>query len=456
MARARSKPTTPFSVRPVQPPAKRPEYERGKEWPVERLTGVRVQKGKTGNGMAKWTYEVVWKACEGKTHPNTFEPPEHLIGFEVEMKQVDEEIMSRAGQMFQKPVAVANEAKELAAAKKADELAAARERLLRTQRLRTQRLRRRSGEGGDTTEDPPVSDDDDDVDEEQPEEFAEFDEEQLAAELLRMEELLRQHGRCITTEQEAAQGTTAEDAAKTRKQGPSRVWLCFRFKTNRCMLRHPADKTRECGAAPQKGTGTSGHIQHLRRVHGPEWTEVLATGELKSAVQMIDDALAAKVDISKPALGTKETAELHRLVALWIAKCGRPQAIVEDHELNMLVARILELCKARFRFALPCRQTMEKELTLLGHEGKAIGHDFIVRLINSGVRPSITGDLWSEGGMGLFGIFAHGITETWVMEKALIGLVACEAERHTAVNIKKWTEEALVAIGLSTKDLLAP
>ena len=65
-----------------------------------------------------------------------------------------------------------------------------------------------------------------------------------------------------------------------------------------------------------------------------------------------------------------------------------------------------------------------------------IGHDFIVRLINSGVRPGITGDLWSEGGMGLFGIFAHGITETWVMEKALIGLVACEVERHTAVNIK--------------------
>ena len=35
--------------------------------------------------------------------------------------------------------------------------------------------------------------------------------------------------------------------------------------------------------------------------------------------------------------------------------------------------------------------------------------------------------------------FAHGITETWVMEKALIGLVlvACEKERHTAENIIK-------------------
>ena len=50
--------------------------------------------------------------------------------------------------------------------------------------------------------------------------------------------------------------------------------------------------------------------------------------------------------------------------------------------------------------------------------------------------------------MGLFGIFAHGITETWVMEKSLIGLVVCESERHTAVNIAKWTKEALEAMGL--------
>ena len=49
-----------------------------------------------------------------------------------------------------------------------------------------------------------------------------------------------------------------------------------------------------------------------------------------------------------------------------------------------------------------------------------------MRLLQSGVKVSISGDLWSSNGMGLFGIYAHGITETWVMEKALIGLVACD------------------------------
>ena len=53
--------------------------------------------------------------------------------------------------------------------------------------------------------------------------------------------------------------------------------------------------------------------------------------------------------------------------------------------------------------------------------------------------------------MALFGIYAHGITETCKMEKALIALVACEKERHTAENIKKWTDEALTDIGITQK-----
>ena len=40
------------------------------------------------------------------------------------------------------------------------------------------------------------------------------------------------------------------------------------------------------------------------------------------------------------------------------------------------------------------------------------------------------------------------------MEKALIGLVACESERHTAENIKKWTTEALEGIRLKADQLL--
>ena len=118
-----------------------------------------------------------------------------------------------------------------------------------------------------------------------------------------------------------------------------------------------------------------------------------------------------------------------------------------------MLARILELCKAKLRYELPTRATVRTQLKLLGADGKALGRDFVVRLLKSGVKPSISGDLWSESGMGLFGIYTHGITETFIMEKALIGLVACASERHTAENIVKWTDEAFVEMGLTPEKL---
>ena len=127
---------------------------------------------------------------------------------------------------------------------------------------------------------------------------------------------------------------------------------------------------------------------------------------------------------------------------------------MEDEQLRTLLARILELCQCRLRYELPVRNTVSEHLMLLGSEGKALACDFFMRLLRSGVKPTITGDLWSENGMGLFGIYAHGMTDTWVMEKVLIGLVACESERHTSENIKMWTDEALKGIGLMATELL--
>jgi hypothetical protein len=81
---------------------------------------------------------------------------------------------------------------------------------------------------------------------------------------------------------------------------------------------------------------------------------------------MIEDALAAKTDVSRPALGGKESErdELHRLAALWVSKCGQPQPIVDDAELSTLLARILELRKAKLRYQLPSRNTLATHLTM--------------------------------------------------------------------------------------------
>ena len=446
---ARPAPTAPAAV------VARKEYE------AEKLTGKRAQKGGR-SGTVVYTYEVQWKnGPGGKKYDCSFEPPDCLVGWEAEMKKVDDAVLLRAKQTFLKPVQVQRAVRESAARKKAEELVATRDRLLRKQR-RQSRAQFSEGE-----------DDDDDEGELEDDEGDELlpDGDQLDAELLtatmQLEDLHRaEHpataaARAGTPTVAAASATEADaslssgnTARKHKRKGRSRVWLAFDRETNLCCLPHPTDKTRKCNAPPTGGSGTSGHRAHLCEKHADEWNHIQVTGQVKTSVQMIEAAFAARTDQSKPELGDEESAQLNRLVALWVSKCGRPQKITEDPELRTLLARILELCKSRLRYELPCRSTVRNELSLLGTEGKSLGRNFLVRLIKSGVKPSISGDLWSDGGMGLFGIFAHGITETWEMEKALIGLVACEKERHTADNISKWTDEALEAIGLTAEGLL--
>ena len=433
--------------------------ERRTEYKAEKLTGKRAQK-RGREGTIVYTYEVQWKdgPPAGKKWSNTFEPAECLIGWEAEMKKVDEQIAARSAQSFLKPLQVARAVQEQQAKQKAVALEKRRDELLRKQRRQARAQTCEGEEGGEEEEE-----DDDDADEDADAllpEGEQLERELLAAtvELEKLQQLRRpgQTGTPTATTPAAATVAATEGSAtkgKHKRKATSRVWLAFDRDTNRCCLPDAKDKTKVCGKPPKNGSGTSGQRGHLTSEHPEEWLHIQATGQVP-AVQLIDAALAAKVDKTLPALGEKESDELNRLVALWVAKCGRPQTIAEDPELRTLLARILEVYKARLRYELPCRQTVRKDLSLLGLEGKALGRDFIVRLLKSGVKPSISGDLWSEGGMGLFGIFAHGITETWVIEKALIGLVACEKERHTAENIAKWTNDALKAIGLTKEGIL--
>jgi len=440
---------------PVAPPA-------NKDWQAEKLTGNRAQRGSLPNGKPRWVYEVVWKPVDGQKWKNTWEPHDPcLLGWEAELSAIDENILRRAKQAPINVAQLAQQAREQKAKEKAVEVAAARERLQRRQQRQKARAAPRASWD---------CDEDEEEEELEDEEEEDLEQEELAGHLLELEaQLVRLNsaaGIAQTAEAEAETTTAVAtpDAAtvapvvagggRKQRQKRSRVWLAFCPNTNKCKLPHPEDRTRVCGASPGNGTGTSGHLAHLRDKHPKEWAHIQLTGAVKTSTEMIEDAFKAKTDQSKPHLGDKETDELHRLVALWVAKCGRPQRIVEDAQLNTLLARILELCRCRLRYELPCEATVHTHLTLLGVEGKAVARDFLVRLLRSGVKPTITGDLWSENGMGLFGIYAHGMTDTWVMEKVLIGLVACESERHTHENIKKWTDEALEGIGLTATQLL--
>jgi hypothetical protein len=138
-------------------PAAAPAVAARKEWEAEKLTGKRAQKGGK-NGTVVYTYEVQWKTGPGgKNWSNTFEPPECLVGWEPQMKEVDAQVIARAQQSFLKPIQVKRAVQEQQAREKAEELRLKRDRLLRKQR----RLARAQFSEGEEEDDEEEDDDSD-------------------------------------------------------------------------------------------------------------------------------------------------------------------------------------------------------------------------------------------------------------------------------------------------------
>ena len=115
MAPKKRKATAPAPA--PAPAAPKPVNQRGKEYAAERLTGKRAQSGKLTGGGPRYTYEVVWKVVGGEKWANTWEPASCLIGWEAEMKAVDDKILQNAQQAPLMLAKQANDAKEAAAKK---------------------------------------------------------------------------------------------------------------------------------------------------------------------------------------------------------------------------------------------------------------------------------------------------------------------------------------------------
>lgn len=122
---------------PAKPAAEPPVHERGKEWEVVKLTGVRATRGRTAAGAPNYVYEVEWK---GK-YKNTYETRENLLAFAEEIKAIDQKCEVPTQLPHVNLAQVANAAAETAAKKKAEEREAALQK-------RKERLEREERAGG--------------------------------------------------------------------------------------------------------------------------------------------------------------------------------------------------------------------------------------------------------------------------------------------------------------------
>ena len=137
-------------------------------------------ENKAGTGEPNFVYEVKWVGYAARE--NTWEPADNLIGWEAEMRAIDEKYEIRDAQSFVSVAGAAQAAREAAAKQKAAELTERRDRLSRMKRRRAAR-----NGGEESEEEDGVGEDD--ADEEDAETRA-MDDEQLQRELELAEQLL--------------------------------------------------------------------------------------------------------------------------------------------------------------------------------------------------------------------------------------------------------------------------
>ena len=121
-----------------------------KEWQAEKLTGNRMIKGRNAGGEPNYVYEVKWAGYPASA--NTWEPASNLVGWESDMKNIDEKFTFRSTQSSISVKGAALAAREAAAKQKQIELKDRRDRLQRMKRRRAARSGSDDGEGDDNGE----------------------------------------------------------------------------------------------------------------------------------------------------------------------------------------------------------------------------------------------------------------------------------------------------------------
>ena len=99
---------------------------------------------------------------------------------------------------------------------------------------------------------------------------------------------------------------------------------------------------------------------------------------------------------------------------------------------------MLEVSKGSYKGA--SRQTVRALLSLLSDLGRKEARLFVSRCLQGGTRLTLSGDLWSADGIGLFAIFGHYINQDFQICSGLLGLVSCGAEHHTGDYVKQKLE----------------
>ncbi len=139
-----------------------------------------------------------------------------------------------------------------------------------------------------------------------------------------------------------------------------------------------------------------------------------------------------------PQVTERQRLELHKRISLWLLRNRRPLTLPEkDKEFRDIFDVIFGS-----GYVPPSYKLVVQQMLALSAEGSRNITAAMDALREEGIRPSIAGDIWSEGGISVFGILVYYIDRNFEYCERLVSAIPFSDVRHTGVEIELATKRA--------------
>ena len=211
-----------------------------------------------------------------------------------------------------------------------------------------------------------------------------------------------------------------------------------------CQEPDPSKPGGICGCLLHPGAGATAIKRHFAAKHKRSYQEI--AGYL-NADTMDVGALAtdgAQRTIKAQPFSDARRDECNMACARWLVKSARPITLPErDGPFRDFVST---LCRGAWD--PPSHHAVNDCILKLSGMGQVRMQRWFADMAMDGVKPSMAGDIWSDGGCSLMGICLYGINSSWKMDEWLAAATPFGSVRHTGEAIDQLTVDALKRQGV--------
>ncbi|KAK3288517.1 hypothetical protein CYMTET_4011 [Cymbomonas tetramitiformis] len=190
---------------------------------------------------------------------------------------------------------------------------------------------------------------------------------------------------------------------------------------------------------------TSNLRSHLAHVHKDVFCKMLGDEKcLNAPASSSDTPKAGTLDAILLPVSAERRDVLHKKFALWIARNKRPLYIGEsDPELRDIFAYIFQ-----GGYTPPSYHLVTQNILALSVEGKNKVRGELMALLEKDIMPCLGGDIWSEGGIAIFGIVVYWLDSDMEYHEKLLAAIPFSDVRHTGPEIMLATKLAAADMGI--------